>query len=97
MADTDEDNGTALLANTSLTFLQAAERCRLREDIIERLGRPMERIELTLTPWMSDGRTHFYRSFIVHHSRYLGPAKGGVRITPSVSMAEITALATETS
>jgi len=93
----EEPSGTMLLNNTVRTFLRVAEQCRLRDDIVERLRRPMERIELTLTPWMSDGRTHFHQAFVVHHSRYLGPAKGGIRIAPSVSLAEITALAMDMS
>jgi len=64
-------------------------------DLLEKIRAPRERSELLLTPEFSDGRRHSIRAFIVHHNRALGPCKGGIRMTPSVTLDEVTALAME--
>jgi len=40
-------------------------------------------------------REEFSRAFVVHHNRALGPCKGGIRMTPTVTLDEVTALAME--
>lgn len=64
-------------------------------DLLEKMRAPRERTELVLTPQLSDGRRHTFRAFVVLHSQALGPSKGGIRMTPNVTLDEVTALAME--
>jgi glutamate dehydrogenase (NAD(P)+) len=65
------------------------------DDLVQKLRHPKERAELRLSPQFSDGRIHTIDAFIVHHSDALGPCKGGIRMSPSVTMDDVTALAME--
>ena len=85
----------SMLDNALKNFIQIADRCGLSENMIERLRNPREKIELTLNPMLSDGEMHTYQAFIVSHNRSLGPAKGGIRMTPQVTLDDVCALATE--
>jgi glutamate dehydrogenase (NAD(P)+) len=60
-----------------------------------KLLHPKEKIELTANPVLLDGRRVHVESFIVKHSDALGPAKGGIRMSPTVTMDDITGLAME--
>lgn len=84
-----------LYAHTLENFRRAAELCRIHSDIVQHLSRPKERIELLLTPQLADGTVHPIRAFIVHHNRALGPAKGGIRMSESVTLDDVSALAME--
>jgi len=64
-------------------------------DVLDRLRRPKERIEIALAPQFEDGIPHVFDAFIVRHSDALGPAKGGIRMTPSVTLDDVTGLAME--
>lgn len=81
--------------HTIENFRRVAERCQIHPDLIERLSRPKEKVELCLTPLMTDGRVHTHTAFIVQHNRALGPAKGGIRMSSSVTLDDISALAME--
>jgi len=65
------------------------------DEVLDRLRSAKERIELRLSPRLSDGRTHIFRAFVVRHDDALGPAKGGIRMTADSSLDDITALAME--
>jgi glutamate dehydrogenase (NAD(P)+) len=64
-------------------------------EIMAKIKAPRERIEIRLSPLMSDGHVRLVRAFIVHHSSALGPCKGGVRMTPDVTIDDVQALAME--
>jgi len=64
-------------------------------NLLSKIARPKERIEMTLTPQLSDGKTHIFRAFVVRYNDALGPAKGGIRMTPTVSLDDVTGLAME--
>lgn len=64
-------------------------------DVLQKVRPPKERIELELSPQLSDGKIHVFRAFIVRHSEALGPAKGGIRMTPDVTLADVTGLSME--
>lgn len=64
-------------------------------DLLLKMREPKERSELRLSPEFADNQSHTYRAFIVHHNRALGPSKGGIRMTPTVTLDEVTALAME--
>ena len=65
------------------------------EEILAKIKVPHERIELRLTPLLSDGKVHLIKAFIVHHSSALGPCKGGVRMAADVTLDDVQALAME--
>ncbi len=65
------------------------------EEALAKIQVAKERIELTLSPQLSDGKVHIVKAFVVRHSQALGPSKGGIRMTPSVTLDEVTGLAME--
>jgi glutamate dehydrogenase (NAD(P)+) len=73
----------------------AALKGEVDEEMIAKLRWPDERIELMLGPQLRDGKIHLYRAFIVRHSTALGPAKGGIRMTPTVTLDDVNGLAME--
>ncbi len=64
-------------------------------EILEKIKLPRERIEMRLAPLLSDGKVRLIRAFIVQHSSAIGPCKGGVRMTPDVTLDDVQALAME--
>ncbi len=62
-------------------------------DLLAKMRDPKERSELRLSPEFSDGKAHMVKAFVVHHNRALGPAKGGIRMSPHVTLDDVTALA----
>ena len=87
------DDGTKMYDKVLADFLRVAERCRIEERVIQRMGRPRERVELNFFPLLSNGKVHDGRAYVVYHNRALGPAKGGVRMSSDVTMNEVSALA----
>lgn len=87
----------AILENAKVNFERAAALLRddVDEAILDRLRSSKERIELTLGPQLKDGKVHRFQAFLVRHSIALGPAKGGIRMTPAVSLDDVTGLAME--
>ncbi|MCX7591235.1 MAG: glutamate dehydrogenase, partial [Kiritimatiellae bacterium] len=88
---------SALLANAVANLERAGTLLRGEVDpvLLERLKWPKERIELLLAPEFDDHRVRLFRAFIVRHSDAIGPAKGGIRMTPDVSLDDVTGLAME--
>ena len=84
--------GNGILDTARYNFEQAAGRLSLPESLVERFERPKERIELLLHPLLPSGRTVTIPVFIARHSDVLGPAKGGIRMTPGVSADDIAGL-----
>lgn len=88
---------SALVENALINFDRAAN--LLKDDIgaglLGRIRQPKERIEITLSPQLHDGKIHLFKGFIVRHSDALGPAKGGIRMTANVSLDDVTGLAME--
>ncbi|MDP7162629.1 MAG: Glu/Leu/Phe/Val dehydrogenase [Phycisphaerae bacterium] len=64
-------------------------------DLLLKIRLPKERIEMRLTPQLSDRKIHVFPAFVVRHSDALGPAKGGIRMTPEVSLDDVNGLAME--
>lgn len=81
---------------TALHHLDAAAaRLGLSEAVHLRLRHPKEQIALRLHPVLPCGRVLSCPAYIVRHSDILGPAKGGIRMHPKVSMEMVTGLAME--
>lgn len=64
-------------------------------DVLNVARTPRERIEMTLSPLLSDGKRHSIVAYIVRHSDAIGPCKGGIRMSANVHVDDVTALAME--
>ncbi len=89
-------NGT-ILSNALANFEQAAALLEgeVSPDVLLKIKQPKERVELTLGPQFDDGNLHMFRGFVVCHNDALGPAKGGIRMTPNVTLDDVNGLAME--
>ena len=97
MESTDTIVANTIFANATDNFRQAAALLegQFTEDLLEKVYQPMERIEMTYGPLMGDGKIHLIKGYIVRHSDALGPSKGGIRMAPDVTIADVTGLAME--
>lgn len=86
-----------ILGNALANFDLAAEalKAEVPAEILAKLRAPHERIEVFINPQMEDKHVRQFRCFIVRHSDALGPAKGGIRMTPTVTLDDVTGLAME--
>jgi glutamate dehydrogenase (NAD(P)+) len=74
---------------------QTAARLDLDENMARRISEPLEQIRTMVHPMMPDGRILHVQTFVVRHNDILGPSKGGIRMTSTVSLQEVTGLAME--
>ena len=65
----------------------------IKEGIIDFLINPKRTIHVRFPVYMDDGSIKTFHGFRVLHSEVRGPGKGGIRYHPSVTEAEVTALA----
>ena len=86
-----------LLAHALANYDRAAALLKdeFAEDLLAKNRQPQERSELVLSPQLADGKAHVFHAFIVQHSSALGPCKGGIRMTPEVTLDDVTALSME--
>ena len=90
------NNGSSTILQTALwNVQQSVQRLGVSEDIAHRIIEPAEQIRIRVHPVMHDGRMLHADVFLVRHNDVLGPTKGGIRMTPTVSLDEITGLAME--
>jgi glutamate dehydrogenase (NAD(P)+) len=68
---------------------------KLNRCIYDSLLLPKERIECRINPICSDGHHRTIKAYVVRHSDVLGPSKGGIRMSNSVTFDDITGLAME--
>jgi glutamate dehydrogenase/leucine dehydrogenase len=78
-------------------FEQTARQLKLDPQISDKIMGPKEKIEARLSPVMTDGKIVTVTSYLVRHSDALGPAKGGIRMSPTVTLDDISGLAMEMS
>jgi glutamate dehydrogenase (NAD(P)+) len=71
----------------------AARKLNLEEGLWKLLRTPMREIIVHFPVNMDDGRTEIFTGFRVQHSIARGPAKGGIRYSPDVTLDEMRALA----
>jgi glutamate dehydrogenase/leucine dehydrogenase len=80
--------------DTALEQLRiAAEKLNLDSGIYEILRYPKRVLTVSVTIRMDNGKIGVYTGCRVQHNDARGPFKGGIRYHPSVSLAEVTALA----
>jgi len=81
------------LANAERQFEEAAARLNLPLGIKEMLKRPRRATIVSLPVNMDDGTLRVFTGYRVQHSIVRGPAKGGIRYHPDVTLDEVAALA----
>jgi glutamate dehydrogenase/leucine dehydrogenase len=79
----------------ALKMLDAAgEKINLDKNIWERLRHPRRCLIVSLPVMMDDGSLKIFEGYRVQHDYSRGPAKGGLRYHPDVTLDEVKALAT---
>ena len=86
---------STILRTAVFNFEEAAGRLKLDPAIRQRVMQPKERIEINISPVLPDGKIESFKCFIVRHQDALGPAKGGIRMSPDVDIDDVTGLAME--
>lgn len=86
-----------ILSNATANFTRAARMLEgeFSRDLLDKIAQPKERIEITIGPQFDDSKIHTVKAFLVRHSDALGPAKGGIRMTPDVTLDDVAGLAME--
>ncbi|HHW02776.1 MAG TPA: Glu/Leu/Phe/Val dehydrogenase [Thermoanaerobacterales bacterium] len=72
----------------------ACEKLGLDDSVYEVLKEPEKVLTVSIPVKMDDGTTKTFIGFRSQHSTAIGPAKGGVRFHPNVSLDEVKALST---
>lgn len=75
-------------------FDAAADALKLDKDTREMIKFPERILTVTVPVRMDDGHIHRFEAYRVQHSSVRGPAKGGIRYHPQVTLDEVKALAT---
>ena len=81
------------LANAERQFDEAADRLNLPAGLREVIKRPRRATIVSLPVLMDDGTLRVFTGYRVQHSIVRGPAKGGIRYHPDVTLEEVEALA----
>ena len=81
------------LANAERQFDEAAARLKLPPGLTEVIKRPRRSTIVSLPVHMDDGTIKVFTGYRVQHSIVRGPAKGGIRYHPQVTLDEVAALA----
>jgi glutamate dehydrogenase (NAD(P)+) len=74
-------------------FDEAANRLKLNDGMRKVLGTPAREITVHIPVQLDDGRLEVFTGYRVQHSVARGPAKGGIRFAPDVTLDEVRALA----
>jgi glutamate dehydrogenase (NAD(P)+) len=74
-------------------FELAADKIGLSEDIREILRKPKRELIVNFPVLLDDGYIKTFTGYRVQHNVTRGPAKGGVRFSPAVTLDEVKALA----
>lgn len=74
-------------------FDKAAEILQLEQGVYDFLKTPALQVIVSIPIQMDDGKIKVFEGYRVIHSYALGPAKGGIRYAPDVTLDEVKALA----
>ena len=88
-----DDIPISTFENVMKQFDQAANQLRLDQSLLEFLKYPRRSTIVKLPVKMDDGSFQMFTGYRVQHSVVRGPAKGGVRFHPDVTLDEVQALA----
>jgi glutamate dehydrogenase (NAD(P)+) len=81
------------LVSAQARFDEAAERLGIDEGMQKILRSPAREVIVHIPVQLDDGRLELFTGFRVQHSIARGPAKGGIRYAPDVTLDEVRALA----
>ena len=87
-----EDEENPWLA-AAARFDEAARRLRLDDGMYKVLRTAAREITVHIPVQLDDGRLEIFTGYRVQHSIARGPAKGGIRFAPDVTLDEVRALA----
>jgi glutamate dehydrogenase (NAD(P)+) len=79
--------------NAAIRFENAAEKLNLDDGMRKVLKTPAKELTVAIPVVLDDGRIEVFTGYRVQHSIARGPAKGGIRYAPDVSLDEVRALA----
>ncbi len=79
--------------NAAIRFENAAARLKLDDGMRKILKTPAKELTVAIPVVLDDGRIEVFTGYRVQHSIARGPAKGGIRYAPDVSLDEVRALA----
>src|SRR5215472_2593037 len=79
--------------SASHRFDEAAETLKLDDGMRKLLRQPAMELTVNIPVVLDDGRIEMFTGYRVQHSIARGPAKGGIRFAPDVSLDEVRALA----
>ncbi len=74
-------------------FDRAADAINLPEDVRDRVKHPRRAVVVSLPIRLDNGTVQVFEGYRVQHNLSTGPAKGGIRFHPGVSIGEVAALA----
>ncbi len=74
-------------------FNEAADRLDLDDGMRKILRTPAREVTVSIPVMLDDGRLEVFTGYRVQHSIARGPAKGGIRFSPDVTLDEVRALA----
>src|SRR6187399_293883 len=79
--------------NAAIRFENAATQLQLDDGMRKILKTPTKELTVAIPIVLDDGRIEVFTGYRVQHSIARGPAKGGIRFAPDVSLDEVRALA----
>ncbi len=85
--------GASFLANAQASLTSAAQALNLEPNIFALLRTNSRSLIVSLPVEMDDGHIEVFTGYRVQHTTARGPAKGGIRYHPSVTLEEVSALA----
>jgi glutamate dehydrogenase (NADP+) len=83
----------SLFADASKRLETAMKYVSISEDALERLKYPKSSLSVSIPVRMDDGSLRIFQGYRVRYDDTRGPAKGGVRYHPNVSLDEVQSLA----
>jgi glutamate dehydrogenase (NAD(P)+) len=83
----------SLYEDSQIKFQKAANILQLKSDLVTLLGETRREIEINFPVRMDDGHVELFTGYRVHHTRCMGPCKGGIRFSPHVDITDVKALA----
>ncbi|MGB3691142.1 MAG: Glu/Leu/Phe/Val dehydrogenase [Spirulinaceae cyanobacterium] len=89
----EEKDSDTLFADASKRLEKALKYVAISEDAIQRLKHPKASLRVSIPVRMDDGSLQVFPGYRVRYDDTRGPAKGGVRYHPGVSLDEVQSLA----
>lgn len=84
---------TSLFSDASKSLEAALKYVAISDDVIEHLKYPKSSLSVSIPVRMDDGTLQVFQGYRVRYDDTRGPAKGGVRYHPGVSLDEVQSLA----